>query len=165
MPASKKSRSKSPSGGANLRQRKQAPSAPKGDESKSEKIIDQEGANWVDGGLGNGTMMVPFLLFTCPLMSNVVAYATSKQAVEDGLDISKGLIPILTEAANLGPIGAFQAFISMAFSVQPTWDAVYFLAGFMGLALLLDSALPGPIENGPETLTGHVPKYVKNLFI
>ena len=43
----------------------------------------------------------------------------------------------------------------------PTYEAWRFLFGFMAVAFALEW-LPGKIETGPETLTGHVPKYVDN---
>jgi 7-dehydrocholesterol reductase len=36
------------------------------------------------------------------------------------------------------------------------------ILSFMGLALVLERCLPGKVEYGPETATGHVPSYVAN---
>jgi 7-dehydrocholesterol reductase len=38
------------------------------------------------------------------------------------------------------------------------------ILSFMGLALILERILPGGVEYGPETATGHVPSYVNNAI-
>ena len=35
----------------------------------------------------------------------------------------------------------------------------------MGVALVLERFLPGSIQRGPDTLTGHVPQYVDNAVL
>ncbi|KAL3773782.1 hypothetical protein ACHAW5_002990 [Stephanodiscus triporus] len=47
-------------------------------------------------------------------------------------------------------------------SVLPTAAGARMVLSFMGLALALERALPGRVELGPETATGHVPRYVDN---
>lgn len=44
----------------------------------------------------------------------------------------------------------------------PTMQAAKFILTFMGVALILERILPGKLEYGPETATGHVPEYVDN---
>ena len=41
------------------------------------------GKNWVDGGLGDGTLMVPFLLVFAPWFVQVLAYLTSAEGAKE----------------------------------------------------------------------------------
>lgn len=43
----------------------------------------------------------------------------------------------------------------------PSFEAIKFILSFMAVGALLEF-LPGKIQNGPETLTGHIPKYKDN---
>ncbi len=43
-------------------------------------------------------------------------------------------------------------------SVAPTASGAKFVLSFMGVALLLERFLPGKVETGPETATGHIPQ-------
>merc|ERR1712007_53057 len=68
--------------------------------------------------------------------------------------------------------GAFATFmqqqgvagLKMAFNGLnlPGSEAAKFLLGLNGLAYVLYKLLPGKIENGPLTATGHLPEYVDN---
>jgi len=119
--------------------------------------------NWVDGGLGDGTLMVPFLLVFCPLMVQVLAYLTSEEAVKDGIDPKLGLTGLLSTCYNKIGFGACARITAeKSLTILPTWAAARFLLGFSTVALVLDVGLPGKIQYGPETLTGHIPDYRDN---
>ena len=120
------------------------------------------GNNWVAGGLGDGTLMVPFLLFFCPIFAQVLAYLTSQQAVDDHIDPKLGMSGLWAHCSAEGLGSCASETYTAAVSLGPTKEAVTFLLCFMGVALLLDVVLPGKIEYGPETLTGHVPDYRDN---
>lgn len=157
-----------------MRNRVQSP-APKAKAPETAKAADPKdaakkedlshGNNFVEGGLGDGTLMVPFLLVFCPLFAQWLAYITSERAVSDKVDATGGVSALFASCfnANVAACGA-QAFHS-AFTLPGIDDglnAAKFLLAFAALALLLDVSLPGKIEVGPETATGHVPKYCDN---
>ena len=135
------------------------------------------GKNWVDGGLGDGTLMVPFLLVFAPWFVQVLAYLTSPEGKAE-VAPELGLHGLLYGCAGAGDggvggyLGCFWSHLSDVCAkctpwsgMPPTWAAAKFLLGFNALALLLDVGLPGKVETGPETLTGHVPKYVNNSLL
>ena len=62
------------------------------------------------------------------------------------------------------PFGSVWEVVKKSY-VAPTWEAARFLLAFNAVALVLDVGLPGKVEKGPETLTGHVPKYVNNSLL
>lgn len=120
------------------------------------------GNNWVDGGLGDGTLMVPFLLFFCPIFAQVLAYLTSENAK---VNPTAGLGGLFAHCSEVGVQACAGETFEMALSVKPTAEAARFLLFFMATALALDVGLPGKIEYGPETLTGHVPEYRNNALL
>ena len=147
---SRKSRSKSPA------RRSKSPAK----RTQPAKAAAETGNNWVDGGLGDGTIMVPFLLVFCPIFAQLMAFVTTSQAKE-ALDATAGLSGFW--AACNGAWGACgQKMADAALSSAPTAEACMFLVMFMGLALVLDVVLPGKTEYGPLTLTGHRPEYKDN---
>ena len=143
------------------------------------------GNNWVGGGVGDGTLFVPLLLVFAPIVCQLLVYLTSEQATAEGLDVTGGLGGIFAHCAGFqldgygyGPRngtdvhgwgvgwGACAAKLGdvtvAAMTMAPTACAVKFLLCFAAVALVLDLCLPGKVEYGPETLTGHVPAYCNN---
>jgi 7-dehydrocholesterol reductase len=118
-------------------------------------------SNWSEG-IGQGTLMVPFLLLVCPFLCQLLAYITSPEAKAAGVQTA-GLTGLLGWASGCTTHfqECFQSLLDVGLSVRPTFLAIQFVAGFAGLALLLD-ALPGPDAEGPPTGTGHVPIYRDN---
>mmetsp|Transcript_65739 Transcript_65739/g.148337 ORF Transcript_65739/g.148337 Transcript_65739/m.148337 type:complete len:503 (+) Transcript_65739:49-1557(+) len=119
-----------------------------------------EGSNWVEGGVGCG------LIFVTPVIVHVVSWLTSEQALRAGVDPKLGLSGLLSQASTVGLSGLLSQVkdVVLASIVAPTWPAVQFLLVFNAVALVLEQGLPGKVETGPETLTGHVPKYVNNAL-
>jgi 7-dehydrocholesterol reductase len=118
--------------------------------------------------LGHGTIVVPLLLFFCPLFVQVLAYLTSAEAVTDKVDPKVGVSGFFTACSIQGWEACGNSVLDVvktSMSITPTMDAVKFLVGFNTLALVLDVGLPGKLEYGPETLTGHVPEYVNNALL
>jgi len=122
------------------------------------------GSNWVDGGLGDGTWMVPFLLVFCPMFVQVLASLTSTDSPADPALGVSGLAEHCLNAGVVTCAADVAAFVAQSY-VAPSSRAVQFLLSFNALALLLDVGLPGPVEYGPETLTGHVPSYKNNALL
>lgn len=104
------------------------------------------GNNWVDGGLGDGTLMVPFLLVFAPMFVQVLAYLTSADCA---VDPTVGLSGLLSHcSSDLGGCATSIVDVVRASYAAPTWEAVKFLLGFGGLALALDVGLPGTFGLG-----------------
>lgn len=115
-------------------------------------------SNWSEG-MGQGTFMVPFILITCPLLCQLLAYITSPEANLAGRQ-AEGLTGLFAWASTNFP-ECFRTLLEIGLSIRPTMLAAQFVAGFAGLALVLD-VLPGPDAEGPPTGTGHVPVYRDN---
>ena len=157
--------------------------------TKSTATTTDTGKNYVSGGIEeNGALFA--LAIAGPFLTIFLGYLTSKEfkvASQDYLvtpahevdgwleeatittmkphlssmlpicysDLSRcgtNLINILIGSV-CGPSQCFDA---------PHMRALQFLFCFMSVALVLDACLPGKTETGPETGTGHVPKYVDN---
>lgn len=101
------------------------------------------------------------LLIAAPFLSLLLAYVTSDDMALGNPDLARDPIRMATSCFSSLPTCA-QSVFSAGASVVPTWVAIQFVASFMGVALVLERFLPGKIETGPETLTGHVPRYVDN---
>lgn len=139
-------------------------SPPRKSAEKEEKATTKVNrSNWSEG-MGQGTLMVPFLLFVCPFLCQLLAYVTSAKSFEAGIQTA-GLTGLCSWAAGCSTHvqDCLQYVLAIGFSVRPTLLAVQFVAGFAGLALVLD-VLPGPDATGPPTGTGHVPVYRDNGF-
>lgn len=128
--------------------------------NKKELSEYEKGTNHVAGGIEANPYLFA-LLIASPFVSLLLAYLTSPEFAayhpDPPLFISK-LLPLCFEDVGACMSNVYQA----GASVTPTWDAAKFVLSFMGVALVLERLLPGKIECGPETLTGHVPKYVDN---
>eukprot|EP00039_Didymoeca_costata_P019983 m.339615 g.339615 ORF g.339615 m.339615 type:complete len:483 (-) comp18886_c0_seq1:31-1479(-) len=135
---------------SNITNRKTTSSASQNEQKKE----DGQGNNWVHGGIDNNPYFFALICFA-PLICQLLACFTSdSMKVEPYLS---SMIPACLE--NIPHCGS--SVLSAALAAQPTLAAAKFLASFMGVAFLLEF-LPGKTETGPETLTGHVPKYVDN---
>ena len=119
-----------------------------------------EGTNFVEAGIEANPYFFA-LIIAAPFLSLILSYVTSQEMAEKhpgpAPRFVEGMLPMLWE----DPMGSVWAVLGAGMSVTPTLEAARFIACFMGVALILEW-LPGKVETGPETLTGHVPKYVDN---
>ena len=118
------------------------------------------GSNFVAGGVEANPYFFALVL-AAPFLSLLLAYVTSADMATRYPGLARS--PIVGMAGGcISDLGACsRSILAAGFSVVPTWDALAFIGSFMGVALLLE-ALPGKVETGPETLTGHVPRYRDN---
>jgi hypothetical protein len=117
------------------------------------------GTNFVAGGIESNPYFFS-LVILAPFLSLLLAFLTSPAMESDHPGLATS--PLLMAGACVQNFGdCVRAVWGAGLSVVPTWEAAYFLACFVGLALLLE-LLPGNEELGPETLTGHVPRYIDN---
>jgi len=126
---------------------------------KTSKVKYAQGTNFVEGGADENPLLLG-LIIVGPMLCQLLAYLTSEEMVRalDGQDPHLvTLLPLCL--SNLPQCG--MSTIRAALSVAPTWAAAKFVGGFMGVGLLLE-LLPGKVETGPETQTGHVPHYIDN---
>jgi len=81
--------------------------------------------------------MVPFLLFVCPFLCQLLAYITSTEATRTGAQTA-GLTGLFGWAASCSTHvqECLQSILAIGFSVRPTLLAFQFVAGFAGLALV-----------------------------
>jgi 7-dehydrocholesterol reductase len=116
------------------------------------------GNNFVSGGIEeNGPL---FALAVCgPFLTILLGYITSQKFYNTGTEpfLSTMIPACISDISSCGS-SVLNAGLS---DFPPTMNAVKFICGFMVVAFFLEF-LPGQIETGPETLTGHVPKYVDN---
>ena len=145
-----------------------APSPSPGDKSSSSSSADYEsGTNWVHGGGIEANPYLFVLVVLSPFISLLLAYATSAEMATSS---SSSALPFrithpLTEMvpACLSDLQrCASSTLRAGSSVLPTAAGARMVLSFMGLALALERALPGRVERGPETATGHVPRYVDN---
>lgn len=126
---------------------------------------DNHGNNFVSGGIEEN-MFLFCLAVLAPFLTILLAYLTSPEFEQE-----TGLAPQLSSmlpACFKDPVGCGRGVVTAGLSILPPatgWDrflpAVRFILGFMLFGFLLEF-LPGKTEKGPETLTGHVPKYTDN---
>lgn len=128
--------------------------------NKQDKSEYDKGTNYVAGGIEADPYLFA-LLIASPFLSLLLAHLTSPEFAawhpEPPLFVSK-LLPVCVADVGGCASGVYRA----GRSVVPTVEAAKFVLSFMGVALVLERLLPGKIETGPETLTGHVPTYVDN---
>jgi len=116
-----------------------------------------EGTNWVEGGLEANPYFFA-LIIAAPFLSLLFSFLTSPAMKDTGVEPNlSAMVPACL--ANLPGCGL--AVFGAGVSVVPSIKAVGFLLCFMGVAFLLEF-VPGKVESGPETLTGHIPKYIDN---
>eukprot|EP00931_Biecheleriopsis_adriatica_P019417 TRINITY_DN13238_c0_g1_i1.p1 TRINITY_DN13238_c0_g1~~TRINITY_DN13238_c0_g1_i1.p1 ORF type:complete len:492 (+),score=88.36 TRINITY_DN13238_c0_g1_i1:44-1519(+) len=154
--ASSASRASTPPPTGGLHQRVKSKAEP---EDASSKPVEKyaEGTNWVEGGVDNNPYFFA-LTIAAPFLSILLSFLTSAEMQKTGVEPNlSAMIPVCLE--DLTQCG--QGVLRAGCSVLPTLEAAKFVLGFMGVAFLLEF-IPGKVETGPETLTGHVPKYVDN---
>ena len=128
-----------------------------GEDNKEKDEDYVEGTNWVSGGVEENAALFA-LVCVAPFLTVLLGYLTSAAFKE-----TSGMEPhlsVLVPAclADLQSCGMSLLHTSL---MLPDRDAMQFIAGFMAVGALLEF-LPGNIEVGPETLTGHIPKYKDN---
>lgn len=120
----------------------------------------ESGTNWVHSGGIEANPYLFALLLLAPLLSLLLAHATSP-AMADSALITHPLTRMIPHCVA-DPLGCLSSALSAAASVRPAYEGVRFVSMWTSAALLLERCLPGKIECGPETATGHVPEYVDN---
>lgn len=117
-----------------------------------------EGTNYVSGGVEeNGVLFA--MLCAAPALTVLFAHLTSAEFKASGLEPHLSvLVPAcLADVSTCG-----QSLLSVILNAfPPSLEAVQFIVAFMAVGAILEF-LPGKIETGPETLTGHIPRYVDN---
>ena len=116
------------------------------------------GTNWVAGGVEENSALFS-LVCAAPALTVLLSYLTSVEFKDTGVapHLSSMLPACMGNLSGCGT-GLLQTIIS---AFPPSKEAVQFILGFMAVGALLEF-LPGKIETGPETLTGHIPKYKDN---
>ncbi|CAB9516941.1 dehydrocholesterol reductase [Seminavis robusta] len=119
-----------------------------------------EGTNFVEGGFESN----PILLSLCvaaPFTSLLMAHVTSQDMATQYPDMARYPISGMLAGCMDAPVECWNGMQAAAFSASPQ-GGMAFILSFMAVALVLERLLPGKIEYGPETATGHVPRYVDN---
>lgn len=123
------------------------------------------GTNWVhEGGIEANNYLFALLVLS-PFISLLLAYVTSPEMMSSSPSSSWRITHPVTEMipACLADIPTcILSTLRAGSSVLPTLDGARFIVSFMGVALILERTLPGTVEYGPETATGHVPTYINN---
>lgn len=127
----------------------------------SEKEKYDEGTNYVEAGIEANAFLFA-LLIAAPFVSLLLAYVTSQEMADEFPGSASRPIGGMLSGCVADVSGCVAVVLDKGSSVVPTAEAARFVLGFMGTALILERALPGKIERGPETATGHVPEYVDN---
>jgi hypothetical protein len=127
----------------------------KGEKGKSDDYV--EGTNWVSGGVEENAALFA-LVCVAPFLTVLLGYLTSVEFKE-----TSGMEPHLSVMlpACLADLHACGSSIWGVCLMLPDVAAMQFIAVFMAVGALLEF-LPGNIEVGPETLTGHIPVYKDN---
>lgn len=120
-----------------------------------------EGTNYVAGGVEANSLLFA-LLVAAPVLSLLLAFVTSEEMAEQYPGLATEPITGMLAGCVKDPVGCGSTILDVVLSVRPTTDGALFIAAFMGVALLLERFLPGKVDYGPETLTGHIPEYVDN---
>ncbi|KAL7554649.1 hypothetical protein ACHAWF_018255 [Thalassiosira exigua] len=159
----------SPSGGGGAAPASAAPDSPPPSSPPPAKAKEAEsyesGTNWVHGGGIEANPYLFVLIVVSPFLSLLLAHVTSAEFAASAPESGWRVTHPLTEAApyclsNLGSCA--RGVLEAGLSVRPSRDGASLVLAFMAAALVLERSLPGKIETGPETATGHVPRYVDN---
>lgn len=127
----------------------------------------KSGTNWVhDGGIEANPYLFALLIIS-PFVSLLLAYITSPEMAHTSTSLFSWrvshplteMIPACYSNVSNCIASTFAAGTSI---LLPTFDGAKVILIFMLVALLLERTLPGKIDFGPETSTGHIPQYVDN---
>jgi 7-dehydrocholesterol reductase len=121
----------------------------------------EEGTNFVEAGIEANAFLFGLIL-AAPLLSLLLAFVTSEEMATKYPGMAQNFVREMVPGCIGSPVQCVSTVLATGGSVVPTYDGVSFIVSFMGVALVLERLLPGKIECGPETATGHVPKYVDN---
>ena len=121
----------------------------------------QSGTNWVHAGGIEANPYLFVLLVASPFLSLLLAYATGGDIINNDWRVTHPLSEMLP-ACTSDVSACISNTLSAGMSVVPTMEGARFVLIFMTVALVLEKFLPGKIGVGPETATGHVPRYVDN---
>lgn len=127
-------------------------------------VTDDDGTNYVEGGIEQNAFFFG-LLVAAPFLSLLMAYLTSEEMATEFPGYATHPITVMLTGCVSNPVGCGTGVFTKGMSVVPTLPAIRFVLSFLGVALVLERYLPGKIECGPETLTGHIPKYVDNAVL
>lgn len=130
----------------------------------AKKITDDDGTNYVEGGIEQNAFFFG-LIVAAPFLSLLLAYLTSEEMAAEFPGFATHPLSVMLPKCMNNPTDCVAAIVVKGLSVVPSLPAIKFVLSFMGVALVLERTLPGSIECGPETLTGHVPKYVDNAVL
>lgn len=119
-----------------------------------------EGTNFVEAGIEANAFFFALIL-AAPFLSLLLAYLTGPEMATAYPDMAKNFVSEMLLGCLSSPSQCASGVLAAGLSVRPTMEGIQFILAFMGVALLLEW-LPGKTECGPETATGHVPKYVDN---
>ena len=131
------------------------------DLKKKDKKMDDFLNNFVQGGMHANSFLFA-LIFMAPFLCLLLAYVTSEEMATQHPDLARYPITGMALGCIQAPLDCFQGITKAGFSVVPTMRGMTFILTFMTVALILERILPGKIECGPETATGHIPQYVDN---
>eukprot|EP00592_Proboscia_alata_P014535 CAMPEP_0194395268 /NCGR_PEP_ID=MMETSP0174-20130528/124328_1 /TAXON_ID=216777 /ORGANISM="Proboscia alata, Strain PI-D3" /LENGTH=599 /DNA_ID=CAMNT_0039191183 /DNA_START=65 /DNA_END=1865 /DNA_ORIENTATION=- len=119
-----------------------------------------EGTNFVEAGIEANTALFT-LIILAPFLSLLFAFLTSPEMESQYPGMATSPFTMATHCwRDMKSCGS--NVWNAGVSVTPNGEAMRFIGGFTGVALLLERMLPGSIEYGPETATGHIPAYVDN---
>ena len=140
------------------------PAKPSADSrSSASKDKYDEGTNYVAAGIEANPYFFA-LIIAAPFLSLLLGYLTSPEMAADHPGMATAPLTMAkTCLSNLPVCG--RTVLMAGLSVTPTTEGIQFILGFMLVALILEQLLPGEIQTGPETLTGHLPKYVDNAIM
>ena len=119
-----------------------------------------EGTNYVESGIEANPYFFA-LIVVAPFLSLLLSYLTSAEMAENYPGLATDPVHMLLTCLDDPKACAVNVWKAGS-SVTPTPEGATFVLGFMLVALVLERILPGKVECGPETLTGHIPKYVDN---
>lgn len=122
-----------------------------------------EGTNYVEAGIEANPYFFALIL-AAPFLSLLLAYLTSAEMEADYPGMATAPLGGMVKGLLADPVGGIRSVLLAGLSVTPNPEAIKFILGFWAVAFLLEF-LPGKIETGPETLTGHVPKYKDNAVL
>lgn len=125
----------------------------------------KSGTNWVHEGGIEANPYLFVLIVASPFLSLLLAYITSADMAEKSMSLSWSVTHPLTQMlpACLSDVSTcISSTLSAGTSVLPTFDGAKLVLVFMFVGLVLEKLLPGKLDYGPETATGHVPKYIDN---